>query len=191
VRRALGALLLAGLFTAMPSRVSAGEPPRLAEGRGFTWGASATVPILVGDVRYTRRDGTVPYFAAGGGVMGRVGVELAGGLALEVVAGAHVHAVESEPVLVVYRGGAQLRYTFATGSDVVPFLGGGGSFLLLSRDKALQATGGVHAVFGVGWCVADWASLELAIEGDVAFPGDALQDTIFWLAPMIGATIFY
>lgn len=165
-------------------------------GRGFSWGGSAITPIWLGELRYAETPATsVPYFALGGGVTGRIGGELAGGLVLEVVLAVHGHSVdhmrENAGSLVGYRGGLQARWMIETGIDLVPFVGAGGSLLVLSRGGSIGTTGTVHAVLGAQWMLASWAALELAVEGDLVFPGAALADLGGYVSPMLGADFYY
>ena len=174
------------------------EAPRLpspAAGRGFTWGAFAATPIWLGELRYAESGIAVPYFALGGGPVGRIGAELPGGLVLEVIIAIHGHSVDhmidNRGSLVGYRAGLGARWMIDTGSPLVPFLGGGGSVLFLNRGGSLGTTGVVHAMLGAQWILANWVALELGVEGALVFPGAALSDVAGYLSPQIGASFYF
>lgn len=179
-----------------PARARAEPLASVSAGRGFTWGGSAILPIWLGELRYAEApDVSVPYFALGGGVAGRIGGELAGGLVLELVANVHGHSVDhgraNAGALVGYRAGLQVRWMIETGADVVPFVGAGGSLLILSRGGSVGTTGAVHAVIGVQWMLARWVALEVAVEGNLVFPGAALADLGGYVSPQLGADFYY
>lgn len=186
-------LALACLLAVAPAEAQIASP---SAGRGFTWGGSAIVPIWLGELRYAESPGTpVPYFALGGGVEGRIGGELAGGLVLEVVLAIHGHSVDhlrdNAGSLVGYRAGLQARWMIETGIDLVPFVGAGGSLLILNRGGSVGTTGTVHATIGAQWMLATWAALDVAVEGNVVFPGAALSDVAGYVAPMIGGDFYF
>lgn len=60
--------------------VEASPDPTPSSGRGFTWGGSVVIPLLLSDVRYAEADTLVPFYSPGAGVLGRVGIELPYGL---------------------------------------------------------------------------------------------------------------
>lgn len=189
--------LLAILALLAASSVAHAQPPASpSAGRGFTWGGSAILPIWIGELRYAETPATqTPYFPLGGGVTGRIGGELAGGLVLEVVIAIDGHSVDhmrdGAGSLVGYRGGLQARWMIETGTEIVPFVGAGGSLLILNRGGSVGTTGAVHAVLGVQWMLANWAALEIACEGNVVFPGAALADVAGYVSPMIGADFYF
>lgn len=192
---ALG-VLAALVLSCSPAGASAQPPASPSAGRGFTWGVSAILPVWVGELRYAEAPAVaVPYFPLGGGVTGRIGGELEGGVVLEAVLAVHGHSVDhmraNAGALVGYRGGLQLRWMIETGTDVVPFVGAGGSLLVLSRGGSVGTTGTVHAVLGAQWMLARWVALELAVEGDVVFPGAALSDVGGYVSPMLGADFYF
>lgn len=161
------------------------------QGRGFSWGGAAVIPMMLGDVRYAESDMLVPYYTPGGGVMGRVGIELPYGLALYGIFSLHASSVEAETALTLYRGAVELRYTIDTGVPVLPVFGVGADLLFYIRDQSLGTTGGMHANAGIAFAVAWWAQLEVIVELDVAFPGAAFRDTVLTLMPSVGGTFFF
>jgi len=161
------------------------------QGRGFSWGGAAVIPMLLGDVRYAESDAHVPYYSPGGGVMGRLGIELPYGFGLYGVFSLHATSVEAETALLLYRGALELRYTIDTGVPVLPFFGVGGDLLFYIRNQSLGTTGGLHANAGIAFAVAWWAQLEVIMELDVAFPGAAFRDTVLTFMPSVGGTLFF
>jgi hypothetical protein len=172
--------------------VARADRPDLHHGRGLMWGASFTVPILVGNVRYAELpNDPVRYVAPGGGVDAHAGWEFDGGLRIELDGGIDGHAVDGQIPLSRYRGGAQLRYTIDVGSDFYPFFAVGGALALFNRNTSLAATFDVRGLVGVGWWASSWFGLELAFAADVTLPGFAFTDTIAVFTPMIGVDIAY
>lgn len=189
--RTRGLPFLIALCTMAPSLAHA-ERPDLTHGRGFVWGASGTVPILVGDVRYAEPPHSgARYVAPGGGVDVHIGWELDGGLRVEIAGGIDAHAVDAQIPLARYRAGAQLRYTLDAGADVYPFFAVGGALALFNRNNSLASTLDVRGLVGAGWWIAPWFALELAVAVDVTPPGFAFTDTVVLVTPMIGVDIAY
>lgn len=167
------------------------ERPDFAAGRGVMWGASGTVPILLGDMRYAEMGAPANYVAPGGGVDIHIGYEFAGGLRLEIAGGLDGHAVQGQIPLSRYRAGLQLRYTLDTGGEFYPFFAVGGALSLWSRNTSLASTFDIRGLVGGGWSVSSWFAIELAIAVDVTPPGFAFTDTIAVLTPMIGVDVAY
>lgn len=165
--------------------------PTPSSGRGFTWGGSAIIPLLLGDVRYADADALVPFYSPGAGVLGRVGIELPYGLSLLALFSVDALAVEAQKAMIFYRGGLELRWTIDTGSAALPILGVGGDILFLSRDTAITTTGGLHANAGIAFAVAWWAQVEIGVEVGVMFPGAAFRDTVLSFTPSIGGSFFF
>jgi hypothetical protein len=165
--------------------------PTLTTGRGFSWGGSIVVPMLLGDVRYAGSDERVPFYSPGGGVLGRIGWELPYGLAIYGIFSLQAFAVEAQQALLLYRGSLEVRWTIDTGTPVLPFVTAGGSALFYIRDGVMAPTGGVHASAGIAYALAWWAQLEANVELDVAFPGEAFADTVMALVPSVGGTFFF
>lgn len=161
------------------------------QGRGFSWGGAAVLPMMLGDVRYAESGALVPYYSPGGGVMGRVGIELPHGFGIYGIFSFHASSVEAETALLLYRGALEVRYTIDTGVPVLPFFGVGGDLLFYIRDQSLGTTGGLHANAGIAFAVAWWAQLEVIVELDVAFPGAAFRDTVLTFMPSVGGTLFF
>ena len=161
------------------------------QGRGFSWGGAAVLPMMLGDVRYAESGALVPYYSPGGGIMGRVGIELPYGFGLYGIFSFHASSVEAETALLLYRGALEVRYTIDTGVPVLPFFGVGGDLLFYIRDQSLGTTGGLHANAGIAFAVAWWAQLEVIVELDVAFPGAAFRDTVLTFMPSVGGTLFF
>lgn len=175
-----------------PSGASGSERPDLSHGRGFVFGASGIVPILVGDLRYAEPPHVVArYVAPGFGVDARAGIEFDGGFRLEIAAGIDGHAVESQTPLARYRAGLQARYTLDVGADVYPFFAVGAALALFNRNASLSSTFDVRGLAGVGWWFAPWFALELAVAVDVTPPGFAFTDTFVIVSPMLGVDVSY
>jgi hypothetical protein len=187
--RSIGALLLVSAMSL--ASTARAERPDLSNGRGLVWGASGVVPILFGDVRYAETGARAPYASPGGGVEGRVGVELASGFRLELVVGADGHEVDLQTPLTRYRAGAQARMPIDLGGDVYPFFGVGAALALMSRNGSPAATLDVRGLAGVGWWLARWFAIELAVAVDVTPPGFAFTDTVVFLTPMLGVDVAY
>lgn len=186
----LGALSL-GAGRAEAQGPERAPDPTPTVGRGFTWGGSAVIPLLLGDVRYASSDAPVPFYSPGGGVMGRIGYELPYGFSALAIVSVEAFSVEAQKALILYRGGLELRWTVDTASAALPFVGVGGDLVLLSIGPSLDTTGGVHANAGIAFAVAWWAQVEVALAFDVIFPGVAFRDTVLALVPSVGGSFFF
>jgi hypothetical protein len=186
--RSLAALVL---LWAAPLDAQPAAEPTVRDGRGFSWGGVAVVPVLIGDVRYVERPDPVPYYAPGAGVLGRIGWELPYGLGLYGTFSVRAFAVEAQAALQHYRGGLELRWTIDTGTVALPIATIGGTVDFLSRAGALGTTGGVFGAAGIAFAVAPWAELEIGLELSVVFPGVAFVDTVLCLTPSIGGVFFF
>jgi hypothetical protein len=181
---------LCSLLVAAPAAAQAQEPT-VAEGRGFSWGGVAVVPVLLGEIRYAEVPTPVPYYAPGAGVLGRIGWELPYGLGIYGTFSVQAFAVEAQAALQRYRGGLELRWTIDTGTAALPFVGVGGSVDFFSRNGSFGTTGGLFGGAGVAFAVAPWAEVEIGLELSAAFPGAAFVDTVWCLTPSIGGTFFF
>lgn len=183
--------LLCSLLVVAPAAAQVHEPT-VTEGRGFSWGGVAVVPVLLGEVRYAIETPTpVPYYSPGAGVLGRIGWELPFGLGIYATFSVRAFAVEAQAALQHYRGGLELRWTIDTGSAALPYVGVGGSVDFLSRDGSMGTTGGLNGGGGVAFAVAPWAQMEIGLELSATFPGVAFVDTAWCLTPSIGGTFFF
>lgn len=161
----------------------------IARGRSLTWGASAIVPMYLGDVR--ERDGrAIAYLAPGGGIDGRVGYELPGGLALGVTGGIAAHASENSRALVSYRGAVEARWVIDVGADVAPLVGLAAGVFLAQLDAGLVATAYARVLAGMQILLAPWAALEIAISIEGALPFEAFADAIAWVSPQFGVSFY-
>jgi hypothetical protein len=185
-------VLLLSCLAMAPAAAHAERPQELAHGRGFVYGASAIVPILAGELRYAEPPHAVAnYVAPGFGVDAHAGIEFDGGFRLELVGGIDGHAVQSQTPLARYRVGASARYTLDLGADVYPFFAVGAALALFNRNASLASTLDVRGLVGVGWWLATWFGLELAVAVDVTPPGFAFTDTFAIVTPMIGVDLAY
>lgn len=171
--------------------VARADRPDLTQGRGLVWGASATVPILLGDVRYVENGAPASVVAPGFGVDAHIGWEFEGGFRAEIVADVDGHAVTDQVPLARYRFGAQARLTLDVGSDFYPLFAVGVACALFNRNTSLGATIDVRGMVGGGWWAAPWFAIEVSLAADVAFPGWAFTDTTAMLTPMIGVDISF
>ena len=182
--------VLALLAIAHPA--SAGAQRRdLAHGRGLVWGASVTVPILATTVRYSESPTLASVVPPGGGVEGRLGVELDSGFTIEFAGGIDGHAVDTQASLVRYRASAQARMPFDLGGDVFPYVGVGVALALFSRNQSIATTFDVRALVGLSWWLEPWFALDLAAAVDVTPPGFAFTDTILIVTPFLGVALAY
>ncbi len=188
VRVALGLLALTAI--AAPP-IAHAQRVDLAHGRGLVWGASATLPIVLTTVRYAESAAPAPVLAPGGGIEGRIGIELDSGLTIEFAGGIDGHAVDAEAALVRYRGSAQVRMPFDLGGDVFPYVGVGIGLAVFSRNQSIATTFDVRGVLGVSWWLEPWFALDLHAAVDVTPPGFAFVDTIVILTPAIGVALSY
>lgn len=189
---AIGLVTALALGALLAPRVAHAERPDLTHGRGFVYGASATVPILVGTLRYAEPPNAVAnYVAPGFGTDARAGIELDGGFRLELAGGVDGHAVEGQIPLARYRVGVQARYTLDLGGDFYPFFGVGAALALFNRNNSLSTTFDVRGLVGGGWWPEPWFALEIALAVDVTPPGFAFTDTFAVVTPMIGVDLCY
>lgn len=190
---AFGAAVLLALVAVSlaPVSLARADRPDLAHGRGLVWGASATVPLLLGDVRYVENGARADYVSPGFGVDAHIGWEFDGGFRVEIVADVDGHAVTDQVPLARYRFGAQGRLTLDVGSDFYPIFAVGVACALFNRNTSLGSTIDVRGLVGGGWWAAPWFAIELSVAADVAFPGWAFTDTTAMLTPMIGVDIAF
>jgi hypothetical protein len=161
----------------------------ISRGRALGYGASLIAPILLGDVR-EREGRTIAYLDPGGGIEGRVGYELGGGIMLGAIAGVSVNASENSRPLSTYRLAAEARWTLDIGSIVAPSFGLAAGVLLVQLDEGLVPTGYARALLGAQILLSVWAALELAIAIDGALPADGFAEPFAWIEPHVGITFY-
>lgn len=155
------------------------------------WGASVTVPIITTAVRYAESTTLASVVPPGGGVEGRLGVELDSGFTIEFAGGIDGHAVDAQASLVRYRASAQVRMPFDLGGDVFPHVGAGVALSLFSRNQSIATTFDVRALLGLTWWVEPWFAFELDAAVDVTPPGFAFTDTVVIVTPALGVALAY
>ncbi|AKF10678.1 hypothetical protein [Sandaracinus amylolyticus] len=173
-----------------PPAVEAPPPQRaIARGRGVTWGLALVVPVLVTDV-IEANGHVIDYIAPGGGVDGRVGFELSGGISLGVTGGVSAHASQNSRSLAMYRGGVEARWTVDLGDMVAPSFGIAAGVLLVELDAGLQVTAYGRVLAGVQLMFAPWVAMELGVSVEGALGLDAFRDPILWVSPQVGISFY-
>ncbi|MDQ3032994.1 MAG: hypothetical protein M3Y87_11290 [Myxococcota bacterium] len=157
----------------------------IARGRALTWGFSAIVPILLGDVRETSGR-TLAYLNPGGGVEGRVGYELEHGITIGLVGGVNAFVSENSRALAMYRGGVQGRWTIDVGSIVAPVIGLAAGVFLAQLDAGMVATAYGRVLLAAQLVLAPWIAVEAGVSVEGALGMDAFADPIAWISPQVG-----
>jgi hypothetical protein len=180
------ALAASAVLRSAPAAADDGSAPRtLARGRALVWGATALVPMIIGDAREI--DGRlIRYLAPGGGVEARVGYELPGGLALALAGGVTAHASENSRSLGLYRVLGEVRWAVDAGGEVAPLLGLGAGLLLAHLDRGTAPTAMARVLAGIEWLPAPWMAIEFSLAMEGALGGEAFADSIVAATPRIG-----
>ncbi|UJR85916.1 hypothetical protein [Sandaracinus amylolyticus] len=168
------------------------EPPPqrpIARGRGVTWGLTLIVPILATDVIETNGRALDP-FPVGGGIDGRVGFELSGGISLGVTGGVSAHASDNSRSLAMYRGAVEARWTIDVGEMVAPSFGIAAGVLLAELDAGLGVTAYGRVLAGVQLMFAPWVAMELGVSVEGALGLDAFRDPVLWVSPQVGVSFY-
>jgi hypothetical protein len=188
-RASFSCLAIVAIF-AITSRAHA-QRPDLSHGRGLVWGASVTAPIITTTVGYAGGVTLAPVVPPGGGIEGRLGIELDSGFTLEFAGGIDGHAVDAQAALVRYRASAQVRMPFDLGGDVFPYVGAGVALSIFSRNQSIATTFDVRGLVGLSWWLEPWFALDFHVAVDVTPPGFAFTDTIVIVTPALGVALAY
>lgn len=193
MRRSLG-IALATVVALAAVTARADEPPRserpIDRGRALTWGFAVIVPVWLGDLREPGGRG-LEYVNPGGGVEGRIGFELPGGLALGVAGGISAHASDNSRAINAYRGGAEARWTIDVGEIVAPSFGIAVGFMLVELDATgIRPTAYARVLAGAQILFAPWLAMELGVSLEGALGIDAFRDPVVWVSPQIGLSFY-
>lgn len=166
-----------------------------SEGRGIQYGAYLVVPYFI-----DRDLGLGP----GWGFQLRVGWELPGGLSFELgwqLVSVKGHDLAGDDLdLLAHYTTLGFRYAFLNPSALVPFIGGGAALSYWFFDPSSDGgTGAVtfNAVAGFIYEVTAQVGVELGVQLDYTLSGEVgyFQDDEagpqLWMAPFVGATLYY
>lgn len=184
-----------------PTAPSQPEPepapqPSADEGRGIQYGVYGVVPYFF--------DGAMS-LGPGYGFQFRIGWEFPSGLSFEfgwqiIFASGHTPITREDVDLLSHYTTLGLRYAFLNPSALVPFIGAGAALSYWFFDPAGEGGTGAITVNGAAGFIYEVSAqlgvelglqLDYTLSGDVGYFQDDYAGPQLWMAPFVGATLYY